>query len=278
MKTLLYPCLWFNDNAKAAADLYCSVFPNSALLQDTPMVTTFELNGTHFMGLNGGPKYNVNSAISYYVYCGSASEIDRIYNALVENGQVIMPLDVYAWSSKYAWIIDAYGVNWQLDIDDINSTQKIVPTLLFANTKYLLVKEAMTHYTTIFNPSKILLEAPYPPEAEVPEGSLLFTQFKLQDFIFNATSSTLQHDFDFTPGNSFVVLCENQEEIDYYWVKLSEGGHEDMCGWLTDKYGVSWQIVPAILPQLMADPEKGQRVIQAFLKMRKFDIATLLNA
>ncbi len=278
MNTTLYPCLWFNDNAKAAAALYCSVFPNSKLLQHTPMVITFELNGTHFMGLNGGPKYHVNSAMSYYVYCGSASEIDRIYNALIVNGEVMMPLGSYDWSQKYAWIVDAFGVNWQLDIDDMNSTQKIVPTLLFANAKFHLVKEALTHYTTIFNPSKILLEAFYPPGTAVPEGSLLFTQFQLKDFILNATSSTMQHDFDFTPGNSLVVSCENQEEIDHYWEKLVEGGHENMCGWLTDKYGVSWQIVPAILPQLMSDPKKGPLVVQAFLKMRKFDIQTLINA
>lgn len=278
MNKSLYPCLWFNDNAKAAADLYCSVFPNSNIVQDTPMVTSFELHGTRFMGLNGGPQYQVNSAMSYYVYCGSASEIERIYTALTPNGTIVMPLGAYDWSPKYAWVVDAFGVNWQLDIDDIKSTQKIVPTLLFANAKMHLVKEAITRYTAIFNPSKILVEAPYPPGTAVPEGSLLFAQCFLKGFILNAMSSTLQHDFDFTPGNSLVVLCENQAEIDYYWEKLGEGGHEDMCGWLTDKFGVSWQIVPAVLPQLMADPEKGPRVIQAFLKMRKFDIETLINA
>lgn len=140
MKNPVYPCIWFDGQAKAAAEFYCSIFPNSRLIDDTPLVVHWELNGRLFMGLNGGPK---------------------------------------------------------------------------------------------FKP---------------------------------------------TEGVSFVVQCETQEEIDYYWHELTKEGREDMCGWLKDKFGVSWQIVPAILPELMADPERGESVINAFLKMRKFDIALLHKA
>lgn len=91
-------------------------------------------------------------------------------------------------------------------------------------------------------------------------------------------SSNYAHDFDFSPGNSFVIECENQQEIDFYWEKLGDNGRYDMCGWLADKYGISWQIVPSILGTLMSDAEKSKRVIQAFLQMQKFDIETLLNA
>lgn len=247
MSTTLYPCLWFNAEAKSAAEYYRAVFQNGKIVQENPMVVTFKLDGSLFMGLNGGAKYRVNSAISYYVYCGSEDRILHLYHGLSANGKVLMPLDSYAWSARYAWIEDRFGVNWQLDVDEINSTQKIVPTLLFANAKMHLVKEAIRHYTTIFKPSRTLLEAPYPPGAAVPEGSLLFAQCKLNDFILNATSSTLQHDFDFSPGNSLVLHCDTQEEIDYYWEKLGEGGREDRCGWLVDKFGVSWQIIPTIL-------------------------------
>ena len=82
----------------------------------------------------------------------------------------------------------------------------------------------------------------------------------------------------FFPATSFVIECETQEEIDYYWEKLGEGGRYDQCGWLDDKFGVSWQIVPAVLHQLMADPVKAPRVIEAFMKMSKFDIETVVNA
>jgi len=137
----IYPCLWFDNQAKAAAAFYCAIFPNSKILDESPIVVNFELNGKHFMGLNTNP-----------------------------------------------------------------------------NTQ-------------------------------------------------------------FTESVSFVIPCENQQEIDYYWYSLlADGGTENHCGWLKDKYGVSWQVVPAILGELLSDPEKGQRVMQAFLKMQKFDIETLLNA
>lgn len=140
MTKQITPCLWFDGQAKAAADFYCTIFKNSTIIDDTPMVVTFELNGNKFMGLNGGPMFKFNESVS------------------------------------------------------------------------------------------------------------------------------------------FVVNCDTQEEIDYYWYKLTEGGEESQCGWLKDKYGLSWQIVPAILPELMSDPEKSERVIKAFLQMKKFDIKKLLTA
>ncbi|MER0439469.1 VOC family protein [Emticicia sp. W12TSBA100-4] len=133
-------CLWFDGQAKEAAEFYCSVFENSKITSANPMMVTFELNGRKMMGLNGGPQFKFNEAAS------------------------------------------------------------------------------------------------------------------------------------------LVVNCESQEEIDYYWAKLTEGGEESQCGWLKDKYGLSWQIVPTILGKLVSDSEKGQRVVKAFMKMKKFDIQTLLNA
>jgi len=136
----IYPCLWFDGNAKAAAEFYCSVFENSKITADTPIVVNFELTGKKFMGLNGGPMFKYNEAVS------------------------------------------------------------------------------------------------------------------------------------------FVVDCETQEEIDYYWDKLTKDGQESQCGWLKDKFGVSWQIVPTILGKLMADPSKTQRVVAAFMQMKKFDIEKLVTA
>ena len=140
MANPIYPCLWFDGQAKAAAEFYCSVFKDSKITADTPMVVNFELNGKKFMGLNGGPMFKFNESVS------------------------------------------------------------------------------------------------------------------------------------------FVVDCENQEEIDYYWEKLVDGGSESQCGWLKDKFGVSWQIVPTVLAKLLSNPDKAQRVVQAFMKMKKFDIEKLVNA
>ena len=141
MTKQIYPCLWFDGNARAAAEFYCSIFKESKITTDTPMVVMFELNGNKFMGLNGGPQFKFNEA------------------------------------------------------------------------------------------------------------------------------------------TSFVVNCETQQEIDYYWEKLTaDGGSEGQCGWLKDKFGVSWQIVPAILPKLLSDPGKAQGVIGEYMKMKKFNIEKLVNA
>ena len=141
MTNQIYPCLWFDGQAQAAAKFYCSVFKNSKIIAENPMVVTFEVNGTKFMGLNGGPAHKLNEAVS------------------------------------------------------------------------------------------------------------------------------------------FVIDCDTQDEIDYYWDKLTaEGGKEDQCGWVKDKFGVSWQIVPTILPKLLSDPNRAQRVVAEFMKMKKFDIKKLENA
>ena len=140
MAKQMYPCLWFDGKAKAAADYYCSIFKNSRIISENLIVVQFELNGNRFMALNGGPKYK------------------------------------------------------------------------------------------------------------------------------------------FTPATSFVIECETQEEIDFYWDKLGKDGRYDQCGWLDDKFGVSWQIVPVVLQQLMNDPLKAPRVIDAFMKMTKFNIEALVSA
>lgn len=140
MKNQIYPCLWFDGQAKAAADFYCSIFEDAKITSENPLVVIFNLRGTKFMGLNGGPNYK------------------------------------------------------------------------------------------------------------------------------------------FTPATSFVIECETQPEIDHFWEKLGDGGRYDKCGWLSDKFGVSWQIVPVVLGKLMSDPERAPRVIEAFMKMTKFDIQQLENA
>lgn len=140
MKEQLYPCLWFDDQAKSASEFYCTIFPDSKICSENPMVVIFELNGSKFMGLNGGPMFKFNEAVS------------------------------------------------------------------------------------------------------------------------------------------FVIPCQNQEEIDYYWNSLiADGGEESMCGWLKDKYGVSWQVVPDFMGKIMSDPEKGQKSIQAMMQMKKLNIDQLLN-
>lgn len=141
--------------------------------------------------------------------------------------------------------------------------------------------EAAKFYTSVFKNSKITATTYYGKEGfefhGKPEGSVLTVAFELNGQQFTALNGGPQ--FKFSESISFQINCETQEEIDYYWNKLtSEGGEESQCGWLKDKFGLSWQVVPTILPKLLADPEKSGRVTKAFMQMKKFDIETLKNA
>ena len=290
------PFLWFDNNAEEAVNFYTSIFENSnvgavarydeasALASGKPsgsvMTAAFQLNGQDFVALNGGPHFKFNESISFFVYCESDERTETIYNKLMNGGTANMPLGKYDWSPKYAWVKDKFGVSWQLTVEKINSEQKILPSLLFVNDKFGKVKDAVEHYTKIFPNSKIIFESSNPKSENIPEETLAFAQFSLAGNLFNALSGRGQHNFDFNEAISFAVSCESQNEIDYYWEKLSAVSQAEMCGWLKDKYGVSWQIVPTILNKLLSDKDarKSQSVMKAMLQMKKINIAELEQA
>jgi len=280
MNQPIYPCLWFDGNAKEAASFYCAVFNNSSITSDTPIMVTFTLAGQHFMGLNGGPKYKPNPSVSFYVVCESLEEIDNTWQKLQKGGSVLMPLNKYPWSEKYGWLNDTYGISWQLTLGKLSDTgQKITPLLMFAQEQAGKAERAIHFYTSVFKDSSVKLIARYEPGEPDVEGRIKHAQFKLGEHLFMAMDSSMPHMFGFTEGVSFVITCDTQEEIDYYWNKLTEGGEESMCGWLKDQFGVSWQIVPEALGSLMTgDPGKAGRVMQAMLQMKKFDLDKLVNA
>lgn len=279
MKNPIHPCLWFDGQAKEAAEFYCSLFPNSSITVDTPLVVNWELNGFKLMGLNGGPDFKFNPAISLFVTCDTDEEINMLWEKLSDGGSVMMALDSYPWSPKYAWVSDKHGLSWQLMMRDDNSSgNKIIPCLLFVNEQYGRGEEAINFYTSVFKDSSKGHIQLYGAEQAEQQGKLMHGQFNLTGLEFSAMDGMGEHQFVFDESISFVVSCDNQEEIDYFWDKLCEGGQESQCGWLKDKFGVSWQVVPAILGELMTDGERAPRVMQAFLKMKKFDIETLVNA
>lgn len=274
MSNDIYPCLWFDGNAKEAATFYCSIFSNSKITTDTPMVVNFELMGKKFMGLNGGPMFKINPSISIFVYCKTAAQTDEIYNRLAEGGEPLMAIGKYDWSERYGWVKDKFGLTWQVMVSE---EEKICPSLLFTGDKFGKAEEAIKFYTGIFDNSSIADLQRYP--AETPfAGKILFSSSKLNQFNFIAMDGPGEHAFTFNEAISFVVSCKTQEEIDYYWHKLTAGGEESRCGWLKDKFGVSWQIVPTILGSLMGDADTAPRVMQAFMQMKKIDIEKLKEA
>jgi len=275
----IYPCLWFNNQAQEAANFYCSVFDGGKILSDGGVAVTFEIAGSTFMGLNGGPSFTINPSISFFLFCKNTNEVIEKWQKLSENGSILMPLDSYPWSEKYGWCSDKYGINWQIMVASDNTpTPTIVPAMMFTQKNAGKAEEAIHSYTSIFSNSSISdLNRYQEGEGDTP-GLIKHGRFLLNDKLFIALESSHPHGFTFNEGISFVIPCDTQEEIDYFWQKLTDSGSEGQCGWLKDKYGVSWQVVPTMLSELMSDRIKAPKVIEAFMKMKKFDIATLQAA
>jgi predicted 3-demethylubiquinone-9 3-methyltransferase (glyoxalase superfamily) len=278
MNNNIHPCLWFDGHAREAAALYCSLFENSRITVDTPMVVSFELTGKKFMGLNGGPVFTINPSISLFAVNPSVDETNKLWNTLIEGGAALMPIDKYPWSERYGWLRDRFGVTWQISAAyEEDAEQTITPSLLFTNQQFGRAAEAIQFYTSVFDNSATSNLIHY-PAGDNNAGKVMFSEFKLNKYNLIAMDGPGVHDYTFNEAVSLVVECETQEQIDYYWNKLTEGGKESRCGWLVDKFGISWQIIPAIIGRLMGDPEKGKRVMQAVMKMKKLDIATMIDA
>jgi predicted 3-demethylubiquinone-9 3-methyltransferase (glyoxalase superfamily) len=277
----IHPCLWFDGNAKAAAEFYCSLFPGSAITTDSPMVVNFNLSGQKFMGLNGGPMYKFNPSISLFVSCESREETDKIYAKLIEGGMAMMPLDKYDWCDHYAFVQDKFGLAWQLfTVQNYEVKQKINPCLLFVGENYGKAEAAVKYYSATFPDSSIdgikLYEE---QEGAQVAGKVKHAQFILDGKLYMAMDGAGNHGFGFNEAISFVVECKDQAEIDKYWNHLTDnGGQESMCGWLKDPFGVSWQIIPANLGALIMNPVNGQKAMQALMKMKKLVINDLVNA
>lgn len=286
----IVPFLWFNDNLEDAVTSYISAFKNSkaaglsrsgdALPGEPGKVFTgsFELAGLQFNALNGGPMFQFSPSNSFFVQCETETELDELWNKLAENGKVLMELNKYPFSPKYGWIQDKYGVSWQLNLT--STPQKIAPCLMFQQKKGGSAEDAINLYMSLFNNSEMLLMARYEEGEPGLTGTIKHAAFVLDGVEFKAMDSHLEHNFTFTPAISYFVNCTTQEEVDHFWEKLSEGGRKDRCGWLQDKYGVSWQIVPTVLGELLysADKDRSKRVMQAMLKMTKLDIKGLEEA
>lgn len=293
-------CIWFDSQAEEAAKFYTSVFPNSSIgditrygkagyethhqPEGTVMTVEFNISGQEFMGLNGGPIFKPNPSISFFVVCETEDEINKSWDTLSKGGSVLMALDKYPWSEKYGWLQDKYGVTWQLALGKVSEVgQKLSPSLLYVNKDKDPkghAEAAMNFYTSVFENSGIRGIARYEKGEGDIEGTVKHAQFNLNGQQFMAMDSSIEHKYTFTEALSLLVNCNNQEEIDYYWEKFTKDGEEGPCGWCKDKFGVSWQINAIELNEMLKDKdeEKVARVTEAFLKMKKFDIAKLRKA
>lgn len=295
----IIPHLWFDKEVKEAAEFYASAFPDAKVkhvstLHNTPSgdvdTVTFEIAGQAFMAISAGPMFKFTPAVSFMLNFDPSRDehaqenLDALWAKLSEDGTVLMPLQEYPFSKRYGWIEDKYGVSWQLILSDPDGEERpfIVPSLLFVTETCEVAEEATEFYLSVFKNSKRGLMARYPEGMEPnKEGSVMFTDIMLENQWFVAMdASASQHKFGFNEAISFMVYCKDQEEIDFYWEKLSAVPEAEQCGWLKDKFGVSWQVVPEEMDEMMTTGTKEQieRVTEAFLKMKKFDLAKLREA
>ena len=299
IKQKIIPNLWFDRQAEEAAKFYASLFKNSkvgeptragkagfeihGLPEGTVMTIGFEIEGQRFVGINGGPLFRFTPAISFLVACATKDEVDALWAKLASGGTALMELGEYPFSERYGWTQDRYGLSWQvMAMGSRKIRQKIIPTLMFVGEQSGKAEAAIRLYTSVFNDSGIGDILRY-GKGEEPdrEGTIKHAAFTLQGQEFAAMDSAFDHDFTFNEAVSLMELCETQEEIDHYWGQLTaDGGQESMCGWLKDQFGVSWQIAPSSLDAMLRDPDqkKVERVTNAFLKMRKFDLEELRKA
>jgi predicted 3-demethylubiquinone-9 3-methyltransferase (glyoxalase superfamily) len=299
VKQGIVPNLWFDRQAEEAAVSYTSIFKNSrlgdiaraskagfeihGLLEGTVMTVGFEIEGQKFITINGGPLFKFTPAISFLVACSTKEEVDSLWERLSEGGTALMELDKYPFSERYGWTQDRYGLSWQVMLmGNRTIRQKITPTLMFVGEQCGKAEEAIKLYTSVFRNSEIGDIMRYSKDQKPDkEGTIVHATFMLEGQEFAAMDSARQHNFTFNEAISLMVECETQKEIDYYWEKLvADGGQEGVCGWLKDRFGVSWQVTPAVLGKMLLDRDKGkvERVTNAFLSMKRFDIEALQKA
>lgn len=295
---MITPHLWFDKEAREAAEFYVSLclgseITNVTKLTNTPSgdcdVVSFQLAGQPFMAISAGPLFRFNPSVSFHIRCSTTQEVDAIWERLSPGSQVLMPLGAYPFSERFGWLNDKYGLSWQvIYAGDGAVPQRFIPALLFVGDVCGKAEEAIKFYASVFRNAPAGAGA---TEAEVlsrygkgeepeKEGTVRRAQFSLAGQEFVAMDSARDHRFAFNEAVSFMVPCDTQEEIDYFSNSLSADPKAEQCGWLKDKYGLSWQISPVAMQELMGGSDRARidRVTQAFLKMKRFDIAALKRA
>lgn len=292
------PHLWFNTEAREAAEFYCSVFPASridalTLLRDTPSgdcdLVSFSLNGQPFMAISAGPLFKFNPSVSFMVNFDATRDpqaqekLDAAWGRLIEGGQALMPLDSYPFSKRYGWVQDRYGLSWQLILKDTAGEPRpfIEPALLFVGANAGKAEEAGAFWRSVFDDSEAGQMARY-PEGMPPNrpGTVMFSDFRLDQTWFVAMDGANEHGFIFNEAISFMVTCRDQAEVDRYWAQLSSVPAAEQCGWCKDRFGLSWQITPHVLDEAMTsgDQAKVDRVTRAVMDMHKLDVEQIERA
>lgn len=276
--------MWFDGNAREAVEFYISAFADAEItggskypaseaegladfqldMAGKDLTIDFEVAGFKFSAINAGPEFKPTPANSFFVNFDPSKDnharkrLDQLWRKLGDGGKVLMPLQEYPWSKYYGWVEDKFGFSWQLILTDPegNDRPTIIPALMFGGPVQNKAKEAIDYYLAAFKDSELGLEVAYGQQTgPATPKSIMFADLSLAGSWFTAMDSGAEQDFTFTEGVSYVILCKDQAEIDYYWSKLSANPKNEQCGWCKDKFGVSWQIIPENIEELMSKPD-----------------------
>lgn len=277
------PCFWQNATTNKALELYARAFEDFEIKSstaigpdDSAFTAIASLYGTEFQLLDGGPDYTPHHGLSLLVTFTDREALTRAYDSLAETGFVMMGLDSYPHSDLYAWVADEFGISWQLMLGKDGDTPAMSPCLMFGGKNQDRAKMAVDHYVASFvslnEPAEITARVMYPDNPE----RVMFSRARLGSCAdeLSAMDSAVEQDLEHTPGCSLVIECETQSEIDHLWDALCANENAAQCGWCVDQFGISWQIVPRGLGQMLSRPE----VQEAFQKMKKIIISDLLKA
>lgn len=293
MQTIV-PHLWLNGTADEAAQFYLAAFPEAHVVETETYPTeglpkfqreyagrtmsiTLEIGGYRLALINAGDEFAPNPAINFFVNFDPAfridarGDLDRTWYRLTEGGQVHTELGDYPFSPRYGWVQDKYGVNWELMLTNPDGDPRpfIIPSLMFCGPVQNKAGEAVDHYLSVFPDARLGDRVHYDQtEGVVTTDSVIFSDFQLAGEWLSAMDSAVEQPFTFTPGVSLLVNAHGQEEIDRLWAALAADPEAGQCGWLTDRYGVSWQIVPDNLGELLSRPGGYGR----FMAMKKIEI------
>lgn len=270
----IVPNLWFDRNADEAAAFYAAALPDTLTdarvtypTEDLPdfqadragetLSVDVVIDGYRMTLINGGPHFTPTPAISFFLNFDPSrlpdarGDLDRVWAALSEGGTVLMPLDAYDFSPHYGWVADRFGVNWQLMLTDPAGEPRpfVIPNLMFCGPAQGRAREAVDRYVALFPEARVGNRVAYPDSEEI-----VFSEFQLHGEWLTAMDSAVEQPFTFSPGVSLLVNARGQEEIDHLWEGLSAVPELEQCGWLQDRFGVSWQIAPENIAELMERP------------------------
>ena len=282
MDQVITPAMWCDGTADEAAQFYTDVFRDTSIAEQAPgLAATVSIHGFRLSLINGGNQYAPNPSISCILnfdpllFGGeeqARAYLDELYERL-STGGVLMELGEYPFSPRYAWVRDRFGMTWQLMLTDPDGDPRpfVIPSFMFGGTNHANAEEATDAWIALFDNSRRGVLYRYEEGGPLDAGTVMFTDFTLRGTWMAATDSGTFHDFTFTPGVSMIVSCRDQEEIDRYWAGLSAVPEAERCGWCVDRWGVSWQVVPYNIAELMADAATRDKI----LHMGKIDLAKL---